>query len=161
MARNAHAAESAAHFRCCSIRCERSNDAGGTAIVATTTPRGRKRADPVAKRSDAPLDRARRYLLSAFARKTNMARAVALSGMSRDRFRQCYVSRFGVAPLEDLMDHRLRIARSLLLDSQVPAWQVGAAVGFRSRSAFVRSFTRRFGVSPVRWREQTSARVER
>ncbi len=64
-------------------------------------------------------------------------------------------------PLTYITEQRLQTAaRLLLLDRKIPVWKLPELVGFGSLSNFNRTFKRRFGLSPERYREETKAPPE-
>jgi AraC-like DNA-binding protein len=82
-----------------------------------------------------------------------------LAGQSRSSFAARFKERLGVAPLEYLTRWRMRLAAGKLRRSGESVSRIGAALGYRSESAFGASFRRVYGTSPARYRkEQRSPR---
>ena len=75
-----------------------------------------------------------------------------IAHLSASRFSALYSSLFGVSPLEDLIESRLRQARSLLAQTTYPIEQIAEMCGFASPAHFSRVFRVRIGCSPSRYR---------
>jgi AraC family transcriptional activator of mtrCDE len=75
------------------------------------------------------------------------------SHVSRATLVRAFQKASGMSPLAFLAELRLTLARQRLLGSKVPVAQVAGSVGFASESAFVRAFSRRYGVSPGKVRK--------
>jgi AraC-like DNA-binding protein len=77
--------------------------------------------------------------------------AVAV-GMSRSAFAKRFAESYGSGPMELLRDLRMRLAGSLLTDTDLPVKRIADMVGFTSRSAFSRMFEAKTGQSPRSFR---------
>jgi AraC-like DNA-binding protein len=73
-------------------------------------------------------------------------------GLSRSQFTALFHQRYGRSPKQMQMDSRLVRAAALLREGTLPISVIAQDVGYPVLSAFTRSFTRRFGVSPSRFR---------
>lgn len=60
----------------------------------------------------------------------------------------------GSTPIELLVQSRIRMARQLLVDTELPVSRIAELVGYADAAYFSRLFTRRSGVSPSRHRSQ-------
>jgi AraC-like DNA-binding protein len=60
----------------------------------------------------------------------------------------------GMSFREKRAEIRLALARDLLATSQAKVVDVAFKSGYKSLSLFNRMFTRRFGISPGRWRQK-------
>lgn len=74
------------------------------------------------------------------------------AGMSRSRFAEAFAASYRTGPMEFLRDLRMARAAQILLTEDTPVKRVAAQMGFRSRSAFSRSFAAQMGVSPQQFR---------
>ncbi len=70
------------------------------------------------------------------------------AGMSRSSFAARFADAYGGGPMTLLRDLRMHQAASLLTNSDLPVKRVAELVGFRSRSAFTRTFESATGLSP-------------
>lgn len=72
----------------------------------------------------------------------------AAAGLSRSSFAARFKLRLGVAPLEYLLQWRMRRARHLLRQGDVSIGNLAAELGYASESAFGNAFKRFFGKAP-------------
>lgn len=71
-----------------------------------------------------------------------------VAGMSRSSFAERFSTAYGSGPMKLLRDLRMRLAGSLLEQSELPVKRIAELVGFQSRSAFTRTFESVTGKSP-------------
>lgn len=74
--------------------------------------------------------------------------------MSRSAFAKKFSDAYGAGPMELLRDLRLRMAGTLLRDTDLPVKRIAEMVGFASRSAFTRMFESKSGLSPRAFRQE-------
>ena len=86
--------------------------------------------------------------------------AVAAAVSSSPRQLQRGYAQFGEMTFkEDLLARRMAAAAELLIEQRaIPVRDVARLVGYRQAPHFARAFRRRYGVSPVRFREQAPRR---
>jgi len=75
------------------------------------------------------------------------------AGMSRSVFAKRFAEAYGSGPMELLRDMRMRLAASMLEQTEMPVKRIAELVGFKSRSAFTRSFEVYHGTSPRGFRK--------
>jgi len=85
-------------------------------------------------------------------RNWTLAELSRLAGQSRSSFAARFKQRVGVAPLDYLTRWRMRLAAGRLRRGNEPVSSIGAALGYRSDSAFGASFRRIYRTSPARYR---------
>lgn len=73
-------------------------------------------------------------------------------GMSRSAFAKRFSESYGSGPMDLLRDLRMRMAGSLLRETELPVKRIAEVVGFTSRSAFSRMFEIKTGQSPREFR---------
>ena len=78
----------------------------------------------------------------------NVDSLAAAAGMSRSSFAERFSDAYGSGPMKLLRDLRMRLAGSLLEQSELPVKRIAELVGFQSRSAFTRTFDSVTGKSP-------------
>ncbi|MEP3347463.1 MAG: helix-turn-helix domain-containing protein [Litoreibacter sp.] len=76
-------------------------------------------------------------------------------GMSRSAFAKRFSEAYGSGPMELLRDLRMRMAGTLLKETELPVKRVADMVGFSSRSAFSRMFEAKTGQSPRSFRSSS------
>ena len=77
--------------------------------------------------------------------------------LSRSAFAARFVARVGLPPATYLTHVRLDAAADLLRDTALPVALIAANVGYTSEAAFSRTFKRRYGTPPARWRRDIRA----
>ncbi len=66
-----------------------------------------------------------------------------------------FTSLFGRAPMEALREIRMRQAAILLTNDSMSIDQIARAVGYKSRSSFLRAFRKAYGNDPSDYRVST------
>jgi len=72
--------------------------------------------------------------------------------MSRFHFTRLFRQSTGHAPYQYVLGRRIEKARVLLVSTEDAISDIGTAVGFGDASNFSRTFSRRVGISPLRYR---------
>ena len=78
--------------------------------------------------------------------------------LSRSSFAARFVDRVGKPPATYLTHVRLDAATSLLRDTFLPITVIAENVGYASEAAFSRAFKNRYGIPPIRWRQEMRSR---
>jgi len=78
----------------------------------------------------------------------------AEAGMSRSTFAKRFAEAYGRGPMELLRDLRMRHAATLLSETGLPVKRIAEMAGFRSRSAFTRTFEALIGANPRAFRKE-------
>lgn len=78
-------------------------------------------------------------------------------GMGRSNFAARFLAETGTTPIRALRQERIKHAVRFLCTTDINVEDVGERVGYRSEGAFVRQFTRHFGVTPSKLRKQGRA----
>lgn len=71
-----------------------------------------------------------------------------LSGYSTSRFCELYKKRYGISPINDVIEHRLALAKQLLLSGQASIEYIATACGFNTINYFSKFFKDKTGYSP-------------
>lgn len=69
---------------------------------------------------------------------------------------RCMKRVYGLTPMEYLTDYRLEQAKLLLLKTEISVGGVAERTGFESTAYFSRRFSRKVGISPLRFRKRYS-----
>lgn len=76
----------------------------------------------------------------------------SIAGMSRSSFAERFNVAYGSGPMKLLRELRMKLACSLLEQSELPVKRIAGLVGFQSRSAFTRTFESMTRKSPSEFR---------
>ncbi len=79
-------------------------------------------------------------------------------GMGRSNFAARFAAEIGKTPIDALTDERMKHAEILMGRSDLKIAEVSEQVGYRSEAAFIRRFTRHFGMTPGKWRRQPAGK---
>lgn len=79
-----------------------------------------------------------------------------MCGCTPRHFNRLYRMRFGTATRARQTELRLIKAQNLLESSTIPVSQVALECGYRSLSLFTSLFRRKFGMSPLEWRDKAA-----
>lgn len=107
---------------------------------------------PIMDPHEEALQQARRLLESEPLASITPQAAASAVGLGWEMFRRRFRSRFGLAPAQWRMRHRLEHAGRLLLEPTASVTSVAAATGFCDPYHFSKRFRTAMGCSPSRWR---------
>lgn len=93
------------------------------------------------------LQRARNHLYANLHRELSVAEAAAIASYSPFHFIRAFEAVYGTTPHAYLVEQRLAAARDLLRTSSLAIAEIASMSGFEDRTAFARSYKRRFGIS--------------
>ena len=65
-----------------------------------------------------------------------------------------YQKRYGISCMEDVIKHRLLLAKEKIASSKLPIYKIAEQCGYSNTEHFSRQFKNRFGVSPKAYREE-------
>jgi len=98
----------------------------------------------------------RRQILSQPEKKWSVAEMAALASLSPSRFHAVYKAMFGTSPLQDVIDAKIRSAKSLLLsDEGLTLPEVAERLGYQNHYHFIRQFKAVTGKTPGAYRKKT------
>ncbi|WFU26875.1 helix-turn-helix transcriptional regulator [Bradyrhizobium sp. CB1717] len=100
------------------------------------------------------------YIDNHFCRKIALADLAAAAGLSRMHFAAQFRTATGCRPHEFILRQRIRRAKDLLRDCEMPIVEIALAVGFQSQAHFTTTFRRFTGNTPSRWRNAAAAGFE-
>jgi AraC-like DNA-binding protein len=104
----------------------------------------------------APLRAVRDYLHDNYMRAMTLDELAQVAALSPYHFQRQFKAHFHVTPHQMLMAIRLWRAKAFLTHG-MPAAEVAAAAGLTDQSHLTRAFTRRYGITPVRYQKQVAA----
>lgn len=86
--------------------------------------------------------------------KLTVAQAAKICFVSEVYFRRIYRGHFGTSPLQDILTRRFEYAARLLRSGYYTVEQVAKQSGFSDVKYFRTAFTKRYGVTPSRYKEK-------
>lgn len=107
-----------------------------------------------------PLWRGRAFLDRMVGQRVTLSQTAAVAELSPAHFLRRFKAVFQETPHQYLRRRRMEHACALLRDSRLPVTEICVEVGFESLGSFSRLFSRRFGVSPQKFRRAHAAGVE-
>lgn len=102
-------------------------------------------------------DRVRDYLHDNYMRAVSLDELAQVAALSPYHFQRQFKAHFHVTPHQMLMAIRLWRAKAFLTHG-MPAAEVAIAAGLTDQSHLTRAFTRRYGITPVRYQKQVAGR---
>lgn len=96
--------------------------------------------------------RVREYLNEDYAADISLDALAGLTGLSKFHFTRMFKQSMGVPPYAYLRRIRVEQAQRLLVSTELPVIEIGAAVGYETPQAFARMFRAETGSSPTQWR---------
>lgn len=94
------------------------------------------------------------YVQANFDQPISVPRAAALCGFSESHFMKLFKELTGRTFTQYLIDFRLEEAAARLAEGTHTVIEVSEAVGFHNHSYFTRSFTAKYGISPLAYKKQ-------
>ena len=102
--------------------------------------------------ADEHVERALVAMKGAPTRRWTVASLARLAGLSRAPFARRFTRATGVPPLRWLAEHRIRLARARLVESNEPLAVIAGEVGYACEFAFAKAFKRVLGIAPGTFR---------
>lgn len=87
----------------------------------------------------------------------SIGRLARMAGMSRTKFAEDFRRIVGRTPMQTLARMRLTLVTRKMLTEDFSVEEAADMAGYSSSAAFIRAFSREFGVTPLRWRKRQSA----
>jgi AraC family transcriptional regulator of arabinose operon len=109
---------------------------------------------PAQRKSERMLRDIRMHVHSDLARHWTVSEMAAFGGLHPTWFATIYTKQFGVSPMNDLLNARLKHAEALLRHLPMTVTHISAACGFASVEHFTRLFHKRMGCTPGQIRKQ-------
>ncbi len=91
-------------------------------------------------------------------RRWTVASLGRVAGLSRAALARRFTTTLGVSPLRWLAEHRLRLAKDRLVETDLPLAAIAADVGYRCEFAFAKAFKRIVGMPPGVFRRAVRTR---
>ena len=108
----------------------------------------------VGEKSISLLEQVRGKVMHHYEKDWTLEKMAKLAGYSPSRFSAVYKEFFGISPIGDLIETRIKNAKLLLTYSNMHICEIADAVGFSSHYYFSRYFKRICGKSPSEYRDE-------
>lgn len=92
------------------------------------------------------------YIHSNYSCKITIEQITKQFNINRNSLNQRFSELTGSTPISYLIQHRLKVAESLLVNTQIPVYEICERVGFSELSNFMRSFKKKYGKTPAYYR---------
>ncbi len=103
----------------------------------------------------AQLIRLRRQIQREYNKKWTIEDMANFINLSPSYLHASYKRFFGTSPLNDLILVRVERARVMLSDTKKSVNEIAVMLGYNNPSHFIRQFTKKEGISPYKYRQQT------
>jgi len=120
-------------------------------LEGESVPKGISRSDRQ------KLSAVRQQILSQPEKRWTVPQMAALAALSPSRFHAVYKAMFGTSPMQDVIEAKMRYARSLLLlnpDSKLP--EIAECLGYNDQYHFLRLFKASVGMTPGAYRRKNN-----
>lgn len=107
-----------------------------------------------APQTDTQVEKAIRYIEKHFSETITLEDLSRVAHLSVSHFCACFKRVVGMSPYQYIIDTRLNAARHLLFSSGLTVEEVACEAGFGSVSSFIKTYSRKYGVTPGRNRKQ-------
>ncbi len=107
---------------------------------------------------DSAIQSVHRLIAANPAERWTLERLAGLSGYSVSRFSELYRMKFGIAPVQDLLNCRLELAKQLLASGRASVGFVAESCGFQSVSYFSKFFSAAVGFAPTEYIRRMTAK---
>ena len=92
-------------------------------------------------------------LMKDYKRSWSLADIAKLSGYSESRLSALYKKEYGISPINDLLNRRIKEAKLLILYGNMSLSEIAEATGFSSIYYFSKHFKKKEGISPREYKE--------
>ena len=106
-----------------------------------------------------PLDRSIAYINLNYASPITVGELAAMENLSPSRYSALFKERFGTAPMEYVINVRIRASLSLLTDTDMQIREIAGLVGYSDPHFFSRLFTRHMRRSPSEYRRDHRSEI--
>ena len=92
------------------------------------------------------------YIHSNIFRAIKVSELTRILGITQPYLYRIFINKCGQSPKQYIDNYKLKIARNMLLNSELSIGNIGNSVGFDNPLVFSRFFKKNFGVSPSKFR---------
>ena len=85
----------------------------------------------------------------------DIAAMAKATNLSKSHLQMLFKQQFGITCTDAVIAARLEMAKSLLLETQMPVAEIGALCGYNNTEHFIRQFKSRLGLTPLKYRAES------
>ncbi|MGH9405151.1 MAG: substrate-binding domain-containing protein [Terriglobia bacterium] len=115
-----------------------------------------RRSSDVIIQEDEAVGRALRYIRERARQPVSVSEVAAALGISRRSLERRFLAALGRTVLDEITRCHLARARQLLVETDLPCYQIAADSGFGSLRSFNRAFSEKEGLTPLRFRQHST-----
>lgn len=105
------------------------------------------------KKQDSPADVILRFINDNYKENVRLDKLAELVNLDKSYVIRLFRSKFGMSPIEYLIDYRLTQARAMLINTEMSVGEVAFECGYCSSSFFIAQYKRKFLCTPKETRE--------
>lgn len=106
------------------------------------------------------IEECRHTVMKSYSKDWTLLDMADLAGYSVSRFSALYKAKYGISPMNDLIDRRIDEAKRLMIYGGISLSEISERVGFSSLYYFSRCFKSREGISPTEAKKKYSLYTE-
>ncbi len=106
------------------------------------------------KSNNSPLEASLKHIHTCFANKIDIPYLAEMERLSNSRYIAVFKKLMGKSPNEYIIDLRLQLAKSLLVNTNMSIRQISERIGYTDQYFFSRLFKKHLGLSPQEYRKE-------
>lgn len=100
------------------------------------------------------LEYAEKYIADNLYRPVRIDELAKFIGISQSCLYKLFMQKFNISPKQYIMNAKLAVAKDMLSDTSMTVTKIAEAVGYESVLEFSKMFSRKEGISPLRYRNE-------
>ncbi|MBE6981341.1 MAG: AraC family transcriptional regulator [Ruminococcaceae bacterium] len=117
------------------------------------------RPDGISSQTNRTVSKAIRFINANYAKALTVDQLANYCNVSTSYLHKLFIQVRGISPHEAILDRRIIAAKAMLMNTQKSIAEVAVACGFQSHAYFSDCFKRRVGITPGKFRNNTTYRV--
>jgi AraC-like DNA-binding protein len=105
---------------------------------------------------DLLIDAAQEYINRQYMMDIKIGDVASHVGVDRTQLYRRFIARYKISPQQHLIELRMKEAQKLLAGTNLKIKQVAYSVGYKDEYLFSKMFKRKYGISPLAFRESCS-----
>lgn len=94
------------------------------------------------------------HVQNSYGQDISVTKAAAFCGFSESHFMRLFKELMGTSFTAYLINYRLELAASQIVETDLNIIEIAANCGFHNHSYFTRSFTKKYGITPIKYRNR-------